>query len=185
MQAQFFTPLDSRHIEGPYRMLLCPFSGYSARYDLTWVVPARFVGDEASVPRLPLAYALYGGRGSRGAWPHDFGYRWGFENVTRLQWDMIFMEANKVYHDSMTKQGIFRRIMRKNERFWMTSAVVVFGGFAYKNYPGCLDYREARRYKCPADNKMRCIDCELFYPRWRDCVRPGFHPELWRKHDRD
>ena len=182
MTARFFTELDTRRIEGPLKELLAPFSGYSERYDLTWCAPRRFRGDEASVPRAPVAYWLYGGRGYRGAWPHDMGYGWPFDSVTRVQWDFIFHEANAVEHTAMRDQEWYRRLWRWSERGVMAGTVLAVGWAATSNYPGCLDRDEAKRRKCPQDKEPRCLSCKLYYRQWRGCVRKGYHPELWREH---
>lgn len=43
----------------------------------TIVVPEEFITDLASVPRLPIAWLVAGGRGSRSAVVHDFAYQFG------------------------------------------------------------------------------------------------------------
>ena len=182
MNAQFFTDIDTRHLEGPHRMVLAPFAGYSARYDLSWCVPRRFVGDESSVPRLPIAYWIFGGRGNRECWPHDMGYRWRL-GLDRMQWDMLFHEMAKVRQKNLSRQGAFRQAWRWTERNAMTGAVVVGGWVAYKDYPGCLDYREAKRRSCPGREAF-CIGCDLYYTHWRKCVMPGYRPEIVEYHGR-
>ena len=50
VKAQFFTDIDTRHLEGPHRMVLAPFAGYSARYDPTQIevcANAALVTEEA------------------------------------------------------------------------------------------------------------------------------------------
>lgn len=179
-EARFFSEIDTRHLEGPHRMVLAPFAGYSAEYDLTWCVVRRFVGDESSVPRLPIAYWLFGGRGNRECWPHDMGYRWDF-GLGRHTWDMIFHEMAEVRQSNLEKQSALRRAWRWTERSVMTAAVVTAGWASYKNYPGCLDYRLAKKQDCPAGEK-HCIGCDNYYKYWRECVWSGYRPEIVEYH---
>lgn len=182
MQAHYFTDIDTRHIEGANRMVLAPFAGYSARYDITWCVVRRFVGDESSVPRFPVIYTLFGGRGNWECWPHDMGYRWRL-GLGRVQWDLIFHEMAEARQRKMSKQSLWRRPWRFFIRNAMTAGVLVGGWVAYKNYPGCLDYRQAKKKRCepgPAD----CMLCQHYYPYWKDCVWEGYRPEIVEFHKR-
>jgi hypothetical protein len=55
-------------------------------------VPAGFETDLASVPRLPLAYALFGGRARRSAILHDFLYE---TQAGKDYADEVFLAAMK------------------------------------------------------------------------------------------
>lgn len=61
------------------------------RQGRVWTVPANFETDLASVPRLPLAYWLAGGRGNAPAVVHDWMYR--ALPVTKLEADRLFFEG--------------------------------------------------------------------------------------------
>lgn len=78
----------------------------SLRYESTFLgdavsIPEEFVTDFASVPRLPLAYLLAGGRAIRPAVIHDYAYqthrlpleKGGSRPVTREEADNVFKEA--------------------------------------------------------------------------------------------
>lgn len=54
-----------------------PLRYRSARLGVTILVPAEFITDLASVPRLPLVWLATGGRGPRSAVIHDWAYQWG------------------------------------------------------------------------------------------------------------
>lgn len=54
-------------------------------------VPAGFVTDLASVPRLPFAYLIVGGKGKKAAVVHDWLY--STRKCTRAQADEVFREA--------------------------------------------------------------------------------------------
>lgn len=54
-------------------------------------VPAGFLTDYASVPRLPLAYAVLGGKGKKAAVVHDWLYK--SQSVPRAVADAVFREA--------------------------------------------------------------------------------------------
>ena len=167
MKARFLTPLILEDLPGKWWRLEQPLAYYSSMQDATIVAPRGFVTDTASVPRLPFAYWLYGGRGNAPAVIHDRIYRWA--DIPRITADKVFCEALK----AIGKWGITR---------WpMTAAVMGFGWVAYKNYPGCLDYREAKRRSCPGKEAF-CIGCDLYYNRWRKCVMPGYKPEIVDHH---
>lgn len=57
---------------------LAPLGYRSALLGTTIVVPAEFDTDLASVPRVPLAWLIAGGKGSRSGVVHDFAYQWGY-----------------------------------------------------------------------------------------------------------
>jgi hypothetical protein len=54
-------------------------------------VPAGFITDFATVPRVPVAYLLFDGYGDRAAVIHDFLYRTG--TFSRTICDRVFYEA--------------------------------------------------------------------------------------------
>ena len=59
--------------------------------DTEIVVPAGFQTDYASVPRLPVTYALFGDSGHEGATIHDYGYRIGaVPDVPKAEVDLWF-----------------------------------------------------------------------------------------------
>lgn len=60
------------------------------------VVPAGFQTDFASVPRIPIAYALYGNRAHRESVIHDLLYRKDARPYATLS------EANRVFLEAMT-----------------------------------------------------------------------------------
>jgi len=85
------------------------------------VVPEGFITDFASVPRIPIIYAMVGNCSHRAAVIHDYLYRIGAEpDVTRKIADDVFYEAMGV-----------KNIPRW--RKWMMWAGVRIGGHgAYK-----------------------------------------------------
>jgi hypothetical protein len=72
MKVEFLSPLVVERIDGNRwkldRHFVCMVDG------AIYSVPAGFITDFASVPRLPLAYYLTGGRGVKAATLHDFLY---------------------------------------------------------------------------------------------------------------
>ena len=61
------------------------------------VVPPGFQSDFASVPRVPIAYMLFGDRAHREAVLHDYMYRIDSQPVaTYSQANCVFLEAMKV-----------------------------------------------------------------------------------------
>lgn len=78
--------------------LLAPLGYYSALLGCEVWAPADFLTDYASVPRLPLAYLVVGGKGRKAAVIHDWLYSGGLVNGRRLsrkECDMVLAEALK------------------------------------------------------------------------------------------
>jgi Protein of unknown function (DUF1353) len=81
MIAKFNTPLlveelsEATDTKGADWRLFADFSYDSALLQRTIIVPAGFVTDFASVPRIPLAYWLTGGMANKPATIHDWLYR--------------------------------------------------------------------------------------------------------------
>jgi Protein of unknown function (DUF1353) len=75
-------------------LLLRPLAYQSDLAGRIFTVPVGFRTDLASVPRLPLAYLLAGGRASEAAVVHDFLYR--SHLVPRRLADGVFREAAAV-----------------------------------------------------------------------------------------
>lgn len=80
-------------------------------------VPAGFKTDYASVPRLPFAYLLFGGRAQWAAVIHDYLYRTA--SVPRADADATFLEAMTVSN------------LPAWQRYPMWAAVRAFGWTAY------------------------------------------------------
>lgn len=92
MRVEYLTELDVRVVPAGW-MLLLPFEAKLHADDGTqeWlVVPAGFTTDGASVPRLPGAYLLFGGRARKAATLHDYCYE---RQRDRAQADAIFLAA--------------------------------------------------------------------------------------------
>lgn len=79
-------------------------------------VPAGFITDFSSVPRLPFTYALLGSYGQVAATIHDYLYTSG--NLPRA-------EADRVFFNALRSSGIARW------RAWLMWAGVRIGGTKY------------------------------------------------------
>lgn len=137
--------------------LLAPLAFYSKRLGRVIIVPAGFVTDFASVPRLPFMYWFFGGKADRAAVVHDLLYRWGEPlGISRWEADMIFLEAMEAMGMSFTV------------RYPMTWGVVIGGWWSYGNLPGCLDHRG-----CPLKRKGKgpeCLDCVEYKNGWSKSI---------------
>jgi hypothetical protein len=91
VKVEYLTELDLRVVPAGW-MLLLPFEAKLHRgNEEEWlVVPAGFVTDGASVPRLPFTYALFGGRARKAATLHDYCYS---RRRDRAEADAIFLAA--------------------------------------------------------------------------------------------
>lgn len=96
--SQFITPLDARKLgrdasadkRGTWK-LLAPLVYESDVAARTLTVPAGFITDFASVPRIPIAHLLAANCGHEAAVIHDWLY--STHQVTRAKADAIFEEA--------------------------------------------------------------------------------------------
>lgn len=74
---------------------------WSALLEAAIIIPAEFITDHASVPRLPLTWLIAGGRAIRSATLHDFIYQFGYvllldgstRSLTRQEGDALFYES--------------------------------------------------------------------------------------------
>ena len=87
----------------------------------TVIVPVGFETDLASVPRIPLAYLLTGGKANVPAILHDYLYVYG--GCTRREADDAFMECMQTLGDP--KSGF--------KRWLMYTAVRLFGGGSWRH----------------------------------------------------
>lgn len=94
MSSRFLTTLDVKLPEESGEWVLAnPLVYDSAKYGLI-VVPEGFTTDFASVPRLPIAYALFGDIAHAPAVIHDYLY--SETDRDRAECDAIFLEAMQV-----------------------------------------------------------------------------------------
>lgn len=122
--SRFLTPLDLRDNEGQTDarwIVLAPLVYESDVAKRTITVPAGFPTDLASVPRLPVVYALCGGVARRAAVVHDYLYTSG--RASREIADAVFREASEVI-------GVPWWC-----RWMMWAGVRVGGGSHYSNAP--------------------------------------------------
>ena len=95
MNVKFLTALDVRDIDDHKWQLLAPFvvdiEGSIIK------VPAGFITDFASVPRLPVTFALFGNIGHRGAVVHDWLYSTG---------DRSREESDKILKALLLEEGV-------------------------------------------------------------------------------
>lgn len=107
--SRFLTPTDVRVLRGQFRQGRQLFKLINAVvYDSDLLgalvtVPAGYVTDFASVPKIPLAWLAAGGTAYEAAVIHDWLYTVHSDNgkpITRAQADAVFREAIGVSEDS-------------------------------------------------------------------------------------
>lgn len=91
MKAEFHTRLIVQQVAEHEWQLLADLVYYSAKLQRQFRVPKLFVTDFASVPRIPLAYLMAGGKASKEAVLHDWLY--ASKICTRAEADAVFEEA--------------------------------------------------------------------------------------------
>lgn len=115
----FLLPLRTENLDDEYDILVERFLYYSAHLGRAVEVEKGFITNYSSVPRMPVAYWLFGGVGKKPAVIHDKLYSPG-SDVSRKDADEVFSEACKVAGISAWKRG----------PMWL--AVRLFGGAHYK-----------------------------------------------------
>lgn len=94
--AKFVTFLEAKSLTDKVWRLNAPLR-YESDIAGFIEVPAGFQTDLASVPRVPIAFLLFGGRSHHEAVIHDYLFRVGSQpDVTWNQANEIFLEAMKV-----------------------------------------------------------------------------------------
>lgn len=106
-EPEFLSELDARKLRGHERaaILLADFGFYSAHLDREIWARKGFVTNFASVPRLPLAYWLFGGVADEAAVIHDLLYTNEVQGITRKQADEVFSEAMAVCGTPAWRRG--------------------------------------------------------------------------------
>lgn len=106
LDVKFLNKLRAEAVDGSDDrwMLLEPFSAAITRDDgySVLTVPAGFITDLASVPRLPGMFLLFGGKGRNAAVLHDYLYN--ERSSSREYADAVFFKA--MAHD----EGMFTRV---------------------------------------------------------------------------
>lgn len=115
MTAQFLSSLDVRDIDDGRWELIAPFLVFAN--DKIYRVPSGFITDFASVPRIPLAFWLFGNLGHRAAVVHDWLY--SSKEVPRDEADSVLCELLKITVSSARANA-------------MWAAVRLFGGRNYE-----------------------------------------------------
>lgn len=133
MKSKFLTPLELRLVSpwanegrGEWEFL-SDLKYYSELLQQGVVVYKGFRYDQASVPRIPLGYALYGGRYARAAGIHDFYCR--NKAIPRKLADKVFLEAMRAENEEellATGDDPERRARLEGQAITMYSAVRLY-----------------------------------------------------------
>jgi len=97
--SKFLTELDARLKDDDCTWLLDSPLVYESDLVGKIEVPAGFETDFASVPRVPIAYMLFGDRAHREAVLHDYLYR--TDSVPQA----TYSQANEVFYEAMELRG--------------------------------------------------------------------------------
>ena len=93
MKSQFKTHLEGRYLDDGRYVLSEDLVYFSELLNKDIIVPKGFETDFASVPRVPIAYWLFGGKAHHESVVHDYLYRTNPHICTRRQADNVFKEA--------------------------------------------------------------------------------------------
>ena len=111
MGGEFKTKLQVES-DGQYWKLLSPLVFESDKYGEI-IVPVNFLTDFASVPRIPLIYAIFGNTSHSAATLHDYLYS-GLQDISRKDADAVFLEAM----ESRKQSKWHRKVMWKAVRWF-------------------------------------------------------------------
>jgi hypothetical protein len=108
----FLTTLDCRETDefAGLWTLLAPLAYDSGLLGRIVTVPAGFVTDFASIPRLPFVYLAEGGKGNRAAVVHDWLY--SSQAFDRATADQVLREALIASGYSKVTAGLFYAAVR-------------------------------------------------------------------------
>lgn len=110
---------------------LAPLAYHSDLLGETIVVPDEFITDLASVPRLPIAWLVAGGRGSRSAVLHDFAYQFGKWTAANGEPSTATRRlADAVFRESLAADPISGAGPAAQRLMWL--AVRLLAGFAWE-----------------------------------------------------
>lgn len=126
--------LDIREIATKLYILINPFY-CNILIDNEWyecIIPEGFISDGCSVPRVPLAYTLFGGKYNRTGTLHDALYGdWGkikiVHSANRNEIKITKKLADDILYQSLIDEGATRFTA-----YSMYQGVNVFGGMFYK-----------------------------------------------------
>lgn len=132
---------------------LTPFLYYSTLLRRLIEIPVGFSFDGASVPKLAVAYALFGGRYWRSALIHDFLCR--MRRISREKADLTFLEAMRLENEEEIRA--MRAMGVDDDEIVARKAVLE--GRALSMYAGVAAYTKSGAWKTEVD-------------------KPGFEPIL-------
>lgn len=90
--SKFLDAVQAEQLNGVWR-LLSPLRYQSALLRAIIEVPAGFVTDFSSVPRIPFVYLLVGNTAHAAAVLHDYLYQFHLPGIDRALADSVFYEA--------------------------------------------------------------------------------------------
>jgi hypothetical protein len=105
--SSFLSDLDTRYVgthDEDLFQLLAPYVYQSDVAGITIEVPAGFLTDFSSVPRIPLAYWLTGGKAKQASVVHDFLCE--TKLVSRQMADEVFLEIMELTNVPVWRQKV-------------------------------------------------------------------------------
>ena len=134
MRVDFLSELDLREVHEGIWMYLNPFYTLITLDDGTkveMIIPGGFVTDLCSVPRMPFAYLLFGGKGNKAGGVHDALYS-PFKGISvvdihsREPVEVTREWADAVLYAALEACGVGW------QAWWMYKGVRMFGWQFYK-----------------------------------------------------
>src|SRR3990167_2736326 len=116
MKAEFLTVLETRDLDEKNYCLTSPLVYRSILLGGKVTVPKGFLCDGSSVPRVPIAFLLYGGTQKKSGTLHDFFYRvpgHRIEIENEQTGKMSLLTVPKSLADS-----VFKEAMSSGGKYW-------------------------------------------------------------------
>jgi hypothetical protein len=136
LRVNFENHLDLRNITDNVNILLVDFIAYAHDFDKTIkiTVKAGFVTDLASVPRIPMAYLLFGGKGKYPAAIHDGLYS-NSDLVEVVDFDTNEpFKVTRKWADDVFYHGLIERDISNFDAKMMFLGVRLKGSKYYKKF---------------------------------------------------
>lgn len=133
---EFLNWLDTRSIKDNINALLADFVVLAHSNDKTIqiTIKKQFVTDFASVPRIPFAYLLFGGKGKYAAVAHDGLYSNSpLVEVTDYDTGLPY-QYNRAWADDVFYYGLLERGISKFDTNMMYAGVRAKGWKYYKKF---------------------------------------------------
>lgn len=134
-ESKFLTELDGRWIDDDTFMLLADLKYQSVVLGGVLTIPAGFVTDFASVPRVPFIYEAFGDKAHHESVPHDYLYQKHEVTIEKENAQKCGLFVNRPLADQVFKEALKARKKPLSVVFGMYWGVRIGGWNSYRTGP--------------------------------------------------